>query len=571
VSALRLLNQAGRLLGLLKPDPPPEALVTAAREPDPLAIEATLAPYAALIRRIRVDYGCPEDEFRRHLYEPMAALARWLHLLPGPPGSAFDRRGGAIQQALTNCLHGLQTAEGLTFENSSEAASVPGQRQAWRLACALGGLFSSLPEVLGRIEVVSEDGRLWPGVSTPLTDWLAALASPRYHYGWLGSGRDGAHVALYAVCRCMPPEVLRFLDSGGGQIAADLLGCLAGSNPRGQVAQVVGRLAASAGMHMRPASSPKDRLPETIRRLLGTPDWLPNSPGGLVWYGTNGLYLLWPETAPKLLAATSWAPNSAPPTASQDKLLRELVDSGLIDASPSAVVEIRTPGHDSVQRAVRLANHRQLLAELGLAATPLELHAHAPEGEPGPGDTRRIANDTSRAGRRGGKGLAGHTPASEGVPEQSVLDFKDNHADADGPCTPPRTALRLDTTRISNARTREAIEQVVARLDGSFDTMLAKIVSGGVFVALTEFVGQGGDGAAVVRALHEAQLLACDGTGRDKRVVGETFEGAECLGVVLRSAAFVGYADWIALGGGASHYCQHQRPSSAEGRNSAPR
>jgi len=107
------------------------------------------------------------------------------------------------------------------------------------------------------------------------------------------------------------------------------------------------------------------------------------------------------------------------------------------------------------------------------------------------------------------------------------------------------SALSLDTSRITNPRTRETVDQVVARLDHSFDSMLAKTGSGGVFVALAEFVGQHGDRGAVVRALHEAQLLASDGATPDRRVVSERMEGVELMGVVLRASAFGGFSDWI--------------------------
>ena len=79
---------------------------------------------------------------------------------------------------------------------------------------------------------------------------------------------------------------------------------------------------------------------------------------------------------------------------------------------------------------------------------------------------------------------------------------------------PAQARLLLDTSKISNPRTRGLVDAVVARLDQSFDSMLARIVQTGVFVALTEFVGEHGDGATVVRSLHEAQLLASDGRNR---------------------------------------------------------
>ena len=162
-----------------------------------------------------------------------------------------------------------------------------------------------------------------------------------------------------------------------------------------------------------------------------------------------------------------------------------------------------------------------------------------------------------RAGRglrRGAAGAGRNRPAAWArIDEHYAGRVAAGKVKADGECTdvdagrestPTMSALSLDTSRITNPRTREIVDQVAARLDHSFDSMLAKTVSGGVFVALAEFVGQHGDGGAVVRALHEAQLLANDGATPDRRVVSEMIEGVELMGVVLRASAFVGYSDW---------------------------
>jgi hypothetical protein len=102
----------------------------------------------------------------------------------------------------------------------------------------------------------------------------------------------------------------------------------------------------------------------------------------------------------------------------------------------------------------------------------------------------------------------------------------------------------MDTATIMNPRVRELVDAVVVRLDQSFDGMLARIVEGGVYVALAEFVGQHGDGAPVVRALHDANLIAIDGATAGRRVVRENIGGAELTGVVLSASALHGYAEW---------------------------
>ena len=543
----RLLDRASQYFGLRGPEQVPDAPTGKVRSPQDLTAEGVLAPHAALVRRIRASHGYGDRDFSRHLQAPIAALAAWVHQLPGPPGSGFERRGGAIEQALTNCLFSLQAAEGLTFEASgAQAASLPATTQGWRLACALGGLFVALPEMLGRIEVVSEHGDAWPSVGMPLLDWLTSLPTPKYRYRWRPVQTKPTRPAVYAALRCIPPDAMSFLGRSDACIAQELLNSVAGSiAPRGQVFQLVTRMAGTVAANARyGATMPAaDQLADTLKRLLGTSDWLPNAPGGHVWCGTDGLYLLWPETAAKLLDALPGTRHSGV-AASHGKLLQDLVDSGLIDATTAPPVRIRTPGQDRPRLAVQLASRHPVLGDPMHGAARLDLRVHAKESGQVAGERPGLRpHADGDAGIRHADAMAVDVKAPPAA-GQYTLDFTHEPTELDAAGEPTASVLSLDTSRITNPRIREAVDQVVARVDQSFDSMLAKLVPGGVFVALTEFVGQHGDGAAVVRALHEAQLLACEGAALDCRVTKQSVGGADQAGVVLRSIAFVGYADW---------------------------
>lgn len=538
----RLLDQAGRLLGIRKPEPTPGAPSPAAALPTALTVETVLVPHAPLVRRIRVAYGYPDGEFHRHLHTPITALAAWVHMLPGLPGGGFERRGGAIEQALTNCLFSLQAADGRTFESSHTETPLLHDKQRWRLVCALGGLFVSLPELLGRVEVVSEDGHVWPGIGVPLLEWLTSLAVPKYHYRWGAVRKESAWPAIYAASRCITPDALSFL---GARIASALFSCIAGSDQSAdQVSEVVGRIAATVAARERPAATAPapDLLAGTLKRLLGTSDWLPNAPGGHVWYGTDGLYLLWPDAAAKLVAALPQGIRGARRFASNDDLLQQLADSGTVHATPSPLRLIRPPGHDKPQIAVRLADADRMLEESGRRATPLDLQSRTMSSDKAAQDAVAVKETAGDRGRLQ-DGVATASDAGEaGMPEQRALDF--GALDTVRGRPEADSKLRLDTSKITNPRLRELVDAAVIRLDQSFDSMLARVVQGGVFVALVEFVGQQGDGASVVRALHDAQLLAPDDATPGRRVISERIEGVDITGVVLRESALDGYADW---------------------------
>lgn len=126
-----------------------------------------------------------------------------------------------------------------------------------------------------------------------------------------------------------------------------------------------------------------------------------------------------------------------------------------------------------------------------------------------------------------------------------MFDVRDTLADSRVIEVAPEP-LTLDTSRITNPRVREQVEDVVHRLEGSFDTMLSRIVPGGIFVALEEFVGPHSDGAAVVRAAHEAGLLAIETSTASRRVSTERIEGTDVAGIILSAEAFRGYSVWVA-------------------------
>jgi len=544
----QLLDQVGRLLGILKPAPAPAPPTPALALSGTLTADAVLAPQAALVRRIRVAYGYPDDDFRQHLHAPIKALATWLHVLPGHPGGGFERRGGALEQALTNCLFSLQAADGRTFDVSHTEAPSLHSAQKWRLACALGGLFVSLPDVLGRIEVVSEDGRVWPGIGMPLLDWLESLPAAKYHYRWTAAQKELSWQGVYAASRCIAPDTMSFLASGDPRIAAALVSCIARSDhPTSEVSAVASKIAVAVAARERPCETapPAELLVGTLRRLLGTSDWLPNSPGGHVWLGGDGLYLLWPDVAAKLLEAMPRGAGSTAAFASHDDLLQHLAHSGIVQASPSPLLHIRPPGHDKPHAAVRVADPQRVV-ELGRRATPLDLQVRVTARD---GVVDEVPADEASAGDRACPPIciaAAADACGMRRPAQRDLDFAEPLHDVDAArgSSAADSALVLDTSKITNPRVREVVDSVVARLEQSFDSMLSRIVRGGVFVALAEFVGQHGDGAPVVRALHEAQLLAIDDTTPDQRVVSEKIEGVDVIGVVLRASVLPGYAEW---------------------------
>lgn len=413
-----LLARAGRLFtGPAALPAPPKPSAPTSTVAAPFSIEQVLAPNAALLRRLRVAYGYRDRQFERHILAPLGAFAEWVHTLPGPPDSGFEHLGGAIEQAMTNCLHCLQAADGLTFDGATVGASLD-TASKWRLACALGGLFAALPHLLSRIEVVSASGDPWPSAALPFQRWLGSDPAPRYRHRWKCTADDVGVPIAYVASQCISPDVMAYLIvDGSSRIGSALLSSIAGG-----------------------------RGPMT-----------PSSP-----------------------------------------------ISELVTEITSSIVARRRP------------HSRSMIDDLHSEVSPMEypLRARASRG------TQQCDSGTCTADPDG------IVPASTGADEAS--------------------SLSLDTSAITNPFIRERIEETIARLDLSFDKMLAKVKPNGIFVALSECSTQRGDDSAIVRALFEGGLLAVDPLNPSRRVTRERIEGAEVEGVVLVSAALSGQPAWMA-------------------------
>ena len=512
-------------------------------------VATMLSRHAALVRRVRVAYGRPDEEFQRHLLAPIEALAGWLHLLPGPPGSGFEHSGGAFEQALTNCLYCLQAAEGRTFDQSDTQAHPVDTARCWRLACALAGLFVSLRPWLARIEVVGSSGEVWPGAAISLRHWLEPSPTPQYRHRWDTPRNDDPWPAVYVASRCIDPVVMSQLAHGNGRIMAAMLGAIAGSDASAQdpVSEVVNRIAAAVALRgALPAGVPlPGLLTQTLKRLLATSDWRPNAPGGHVWFASDGLFLLWPEAGMKLIEAMPRSLRGAEGLSSPQDLLRQLVAQDIVSTLPSALLGIRLPGQAKPQCAIRITDAKKLLDGSGVQGLPLDEPLCQPVS-----CTRTPSTVTSDDGQpckhKETQATLFGTPYPDAeLAHRAAAKTPAIEREAQSAAT-ARPLMTLDTSGITNPRSRELVDAVVARLNDTFDTMLARAQDGGVFVALTEFVGEHGDGASIVRALHDAGLLAIDQGAPDRRVHIQWIEGTDVAGVVVAAQALAGYSDWLA-------------------------
>jgi len=237
------------------------------------------------------------------IISPIKHFAEWVHLLPASDNSHFKRPGGLFRFGLEHALFSIRYAERsiltrVTPEERREAERV------WTQAAFLAGLVSESVLTLSKMSVYSDNGDTWhPGVE-PLYQWLVRNNVKNYHIRWLATV-DFAMVTAIAA-KTIQQEQAALLAKGEKSVLPTLMSAIYnpydGSN---QIVAIVRTIRLKlidkdlaedpsnygkplSGMHLEPW------LIDAMRHMIVNRHWLANTETGRIWYGLDGLYLVWP-------------------------------------------------------------------------------------------------------------------------------------------------------------------------------------------------------------------------------------------------------------------------------------
>lgn len=355
-------------------------------------IESLLEGQQALIQQIICSRGLAgfhnRAEAERLIVAPITHFAQWVHLLPASENSYFRTPGGLFRFGLENALFAIRYAERSILTRETPEIRKETER-LWTHASFLAGLVSESILTLSKIAVYSDGGEAWhPGVE-PLHPWLIRHRVKNYHISWLN--KEDRAMAVAIAGKTIPPEQAQILANGEKSILSTLmtaLYCMEDlGNPLVKINQSVRYklierdLAADssrygkpmAGMHLEPW------LIDAMRHLLLNRHWLVNIELGRVWYGTDGVYLLWPLAANDIrqeLKQTKcpFVPNTT------DIVAEMMLDAGIIVHNGNLsgfVFDIAIPQGDQPERksvtAIRLKRPEILFGERPVQALEMIL------------------------------------------------------------------------------------------------------------------------------------------------------------------------------------------------------
>lgn len=554
-------------------------------------VEALLQANEDLLARIKLCYGADQASFEQDVLPLIRRYAQYVHLLPATPDNYFSEAAGLLRLGLEVGFFALQGTDGHIFSGRATITARKHLEPRWRQATFIAGLCGEIHLAIGRLLVTDVGGAQWTPYLSGLSHWLAEQRADRYFLKWLPPHGSPRALGLFALQHVVPPQTLQNLASGNAVIVPHLLASVAGmpmvrsqSGEHNVLDDLVKR--AFALVVDRNLRSSADRLGRTqlgahverylldaMRRLVaGGAAWTPNTERSRLWFGADGLYMIWPQAASdirKLLEA-----DQIPGIPNAPQTLAELMaQAGIVTPrTPQDIVwPIAPPPGKAIMEALRISVPEILLAGLPcepaalpqrLAANPSAAPAVAADKvastEPCDVARREMCGDQpdqpdlvgadlpAMAGSTAGVNTAERSPilsdaastagqesgedlGEEGARQLSLLDelaepaaamavptAMPNSAPAAG-ATPPLTFALAAPMRLDPA-VRAALAEAISSMNGTrhdaASDVAACTVPAGVFVPLCEFERRGVEPPTAVRLLAELSMLAGSGVER---------------------------------------------------------
>lgn len=508
------------------------------------AVSDILAEHDNLLARIRLCFGVDQDAFARDALALIEAYAGYVHLLPATPDNYFRHPGGLLQLGLEVAFYALQGTDAHIFSGQSTITTRRQLEPRWRHATFIGGLCCELHRALASLIVVDAAGNEWPAYLTPLATWLAERRVERYFVRWRAQAPEARSLGLFAMPHVVQPAVLQNLSASNTVIVPHLLASVGGlpvyrepnvldSLVRRSLALVIDRnLKASADRYGSPqfGSHLERYLVDALRRLASAESaWVPNREKSRVWYGADGLFLLWPQCAADAQALLEADQLPGIPK-SADTVLDLLLSAGVAeprDGSRNTWL-IQPPGAKGPLDAIKLTSPAILWS--GPEASPQPLAGTlATNLEP----TRPMAATAAAPPPQLLRGQLSLLDAAE--PDRSANVSPPPGAPTTGsPAVDEAAAasIALKAPMRLNPAVRDALGSIVGTLNGDARTAAACTVATGIFVPLAELERRGLQPALAMRALGDLRMLVHADAGRPP-TVSRDFDGVTTVGLIL--------------------------------------
>jgi conjugal transfer pilus assembly protein TraI len=534
-------------------EPTVDATVRAYPSVDPgvraSSVDEILAAHEDLISRIKLCYGADRAEFETDLVAPIRNYAAFVNLLPATPDNFFCEVGGLFRLGLEVAFYALQGTDGHIVSGRATISTRRHLEPRWRHATFIAGLCSELHRTLGQVVVTDEHGEEWPAYLGPLTAWLERRRARLFFVRWLTNSQESRALGLFALPHIVSPQTIQHLATANTIAVPQMLSCLSGSAlyreqnilvdlVKRAAALVIDRdLIACANRYGRPVLGAhlERYLIDAMRRLVVShAAWAPNHERSRVWYGREGLFIVWPNAVTEIRKLLEEDELPGIPKA-PDTILEILLGAGVFEsrATGNPLWTIEPPPGKTVFEAVKLAAPEILLHGHGQTVAPLSTPLVPKAGaraasDPTPASTPPAADaaapDPPAAASQPGEGpitpgmgLPGDPLTGPAVGSGTEPDPPGSETTPKVPAeatTAPQPVFRLVAPLRLNPVVRDALAAAVASMNGDSRTADAITVSAGVFVPIEVFKRQHIDIPVVQRSLTETGMLAQCGNAR---------------------------------------------------------
>lgn len=349
-----------------------------------VSTEEILAAAQTKIRRLADIAGGSESEFERLYISALRNLAAQIHLLPASPYQHYSAPAGLFNMCLDIGLMSRQAAEGKIFVPEATIEVRHKTEGAWRYAAFLAGLMSQLHVPVGSMTVTDEKGDQWPRYGSSIADWLKDKQLDRYFVTWHEKARVTGAEGASLLTTVVPRDVMDWLAVTDSQIIRDLN--IAVTREMNSTESILGAIIKSVTARVKEVDalhqpSRFGRLTvgtqfeihalNAMRELIETKIWTCNDAAGVLFWGSDGLYVAWPKGLNDVLDVFEQRGLSAMPKSSVT--IAEILGlSGVIISKEAGVwvhdIVVKIGGDAKVISAMRFKDPVVLLGHLPLQA-----------------------------------------------------------------------------------------------------------------------------------------------------------------------------------------------------------
>jgi conjugal transfer pilus assembly protein TraI len=545
-----------------------------------LTVDEILESNRELVARIKLCYGCDAASFSADLLAPIRQYLAYVNQLPATLDSYFNVEGGLARIGLETAFYALQATDSQIFAGRATISNRRVLEPRWRRATFIAGLCNEMHRALSHVRVVDAKGSEWQPYLMPLSRWAKDNKLGRVHVRWQASQETRA-LGLFALPMIVPAETMCDLAQDNAIIVPHMLASIAGATMyhehsvmyrlvRHAAALVIHRNLRSlnGGAAGRPALHLARYLVEAMRELvLSHHGWQPNIGKSRLWYGQDGLFLVWPNGVNDIvkLLEDERLPG-IPDSASGVLDILEAADLVRAQSAKCRVWTIYPSGGNEPVEAIKLSSPFTVLAVLTPRPTPLPLELSAepvdqrplapsasppdaavPAGRPMEADDSQRSGvpDPARTPKRKRECVQLSLPEMGEIPRppgDGPVEASDQGAVGSAGKRTPREGGKQHRAALSapmrlNPEVAVALTEIVGTLSG--EPPLACLLEEGVlFVPLGELARRGIDARRAQRALADAGMLAPQPDG--ERIHTREMNGTKVPGLMINGSCVSG-------------------------------